>query len=552
MKRWLSRLADRLLVTAKNTKPQTELASIQEETSICTISAKIPLRNKTLGDVIRHTGSCEELDQKEPGTPLLHHLLSVEGAKKCKAPPPLDPSTVNLQTSSVEIRGTFSSNTEHLQHLPKPISKETSVKTGGFKNWFRATLTKIRRKGKRKHDSGSSASLHNVQEYALTENIEHIECQMPPSPEHKDPIYITPSGEVNSFSRHVSGVCESEKISDRITSVLLTRFPHELHRSSESFNESLISPIDPERTLLKRSNSAQLTVPKIAYDSRIFNTIPRTPTSINKNTTDAIVSEGNRVESLHPVCAGRMGSSRTPSITANPTPEVGATCQEASDKRVAPSSNFKFVSEEVAECSKKAKKKHKERKLRKIRLPERVERSPNLPGESNGLMKINQGERRKAGGNKRVISGVSSNRNSSWHRCIGEQDRKARKRFDQILEHVCTDCRQPVTTVNCPNGTTGHFQKCHISPSVCAQNTSVLSTQPDVVVEELVDHFARDTSCSLLTRASYAKSLSSSSNRKTALLLKALVDGQYKRRTKANISHNSRPSNFRFPSPLED
>ncbi|KAF6780492.1 hypothetical protein AHF37_00037 [Paragonimus kellicotti] len=538
------------------------LPTIEDQLLILTAEKKQHVLNRRLGDIVEHGSSPDEFGKKEIGIPLLQYTrlkntLDAEYRAKPAESVLFDPYSGNEKTPLTDVKRRTKSlepDKIHSDYFLGDKTRDITVKSRSLRRLFssaKAALSGKRTKTKpscsEKEKASRSFSFGSEGPTETAENCSRADSRISSTRAHDSEdqrllLHITPGGEVNSVKRHLSEVCESEKILEGGSGIVVTRFPPELYRSSENCNKSLIASNDPEKLHRNRRFSAKISVINVSQDSCVKKATVREPVMVHSSPLLSIVKEADSISlsNITPIqndrtTAPSWSTTQKLSVSVGQIPDNNTMNGEKVDKSTEPILYQPTSSEVSSEESTKKKNKPKRGKKNKSIIKKNKKQPTKSSAESDSSTKAKEQDKKDIKEKKSSSEQASTDsRMSNWCRQICEQDRKIGYRFQKVSECSCNTvrgrinmpcrkCRLKATIVKCSNRPLNHPLVRNVSPPACNQGVSVLMRQADVMIEELIDRLAWDLADGILARASYAKSLSCRSSRKTVMLLKALV-----------------------------
>ncbi|KAF7260360.1 hypothetical protein EG68_02085 [Paragonimus skrjabini miyazakii] len=521
------------------------LPTIEDQLLILTTEKSQHVLNRRLGDIVEHSSSPDELVKKEIGIPLLQYTRLTNT---------LNTGYRSKPTESVLFDPCIGNDKTPLTYVKDGKTTNITAKSRSFRRLFssaKAALSGKRTKTKPichgKEITSHSLSFASEGPSETAENSSRVDSRISSTRAHDSEdqrllLHITPGGEVNPVKRHLSEVCESEKILEGSSGIVVTHFPPELYRSSENCNKSLIAFSDPEKLHRNRRFSAKLSVVNISQDSCVKKATVREPVKIHSSPFLSVVKETDNT-SLSNITPIQNDRTTAPSWSATQklSTSVGQITDnntmngEKADKSTEPILYQPPSSEVSGEESTRKKNRPKREKKNKSIVKKNKKQPTKSSAESDSSTKAKEQDVKDTKEKNSFSEQASTDsRMSNWCRQICEQDRKLGYRFQKVTECSCNTvrgrinmpcrkCRLKATIVKCSNRPLNHPLVRNVSPPACNQGVSVLMRQADVMIEELIDRLAWDLADGILARASYAKSLSCRSSRKTVMLLKALV-----------------------------
>ncbi|TGZ52148.1 hypothetical protein CRM22_010694 [Opisthorchis felineus] len=536
MLHWIFRLGRLFRLRRKHLTPE-DPPSIHEEQFHRTVERKPMKQLKTLGDVVDQLENLEDLEKKEIGQPLLGNEMDVRTDKKdpkliappvLRAPPLTLPATnghfASLDRSADSDIWESTRRSQNVRQLFGSVKGRLAESINSRKPDIEKTVT-------RRHNSDVTQRTTEAPTTSITDSSRksarpNSRGEMrEPWPQHLL-LHITPGVEIKHDGRHISEVCDSKKVIEGPVSILVTKPPPELHRSAEDFNQSLIPANDPEKPTRIPPSDAKMNVVRVAQDSLVTKSeersIPITGNAI-PDTTEIESVEAMTACAISPVIPLER-------IAPDKNVKNGDTSTSASSEQHQQQRQQKQSSTDW--CVEGDPSKNKARRMR------RRSRKLKSTGKLKHRHRASQTSEEEMGGNARMRSpstGALSDgsMDSGWCRRICDEDRRIKK-LSRTGECTCVrrrygSCRRCTLRAGIFKCTdrTDHCAVVQDLPLACSQCVGIKTNQADVVLEELIGRLARDVAGSILSRATYAKSISSRTHRRTALLVRALLGCQY-------------------------
>ncbi|KER30960.1 hypothetical protein T265_02767 [Opisthorchis viverrini] len=531
MPHWIFRLG-RLFRLRRKRLATEDPPSIHEEQVHRTVERKPMKQLKTLGDVVDHLENSEDLEKKEIGQPLLGKEMTVRTDKKDHKPTSLPvsralsltlPATCgHFVSSDCSVDSKIWEFTRRSQNIPQlfgSVKAHSAESINGRKPGIEKTAT-WRHNSDVTTQRTTEAPTISITESSQKSPRPNSRGEMrEPWPQHTL-LHITPGGEVKHSRRRISEVCDSEKVIEGPVSILVTKPPPESHRSLEDFIESLIPANDPEKPTRIPPLDAKMNVIRVARDSLVTKSeersIPAIPDTMEIESVEAMdACATSPIIPLERIVPDKNTKNGDTSTSASSEQQQRQQIQSSSDGYVErdPSKN------EIRRMR---------RRSRKLRSTRKLKRRHRASQTSEEEMEGNEHGRSPSTG---ALS--SGSMDSGWCRQVCDKDRMIRK-LSRTGERTCVrrtygSCRRCTLRAGIFDCTdrTDHCAVVQDLPLACSQGVRIKTNQADVMLEDLISSLARDVAGSILSRATYAKSISSRTHRRTALLLRALLGCQY-------------------------
>ncbi|KAG5441112.1 hypothetical protein CSKR_202079 [Clonorchis sinensis] len=533
---WIFRLGRLFRLRRKRLAPE-DPPSIHEEQVNRTAERKPMKQLKTLGDVADHLENLEDLGKKEIGQSLLGSKMDVRTDKKDTKPVSLPVSgalALTLPATNGRVDSpdcSADSNIWESTRRSQTIRQLFGSVKGRLAESIKSRKPDIEKTVTWRQNTDVTQGTTEASTISITDSSRksarpNSRGEMrEPWPQDILP-HSTPGVEVKHNGRHISEVCDSEKVIEGPVSILVTKPPPELRRSAENFSQRLISANDPEKLTRIPPSGAKINVVRAARDSLVTKSEERSlPAADNAipDTTEIESVEAMDTCAISPIIPLER-------IVPDKNAKNGDTSTSASSEQHQQQRQQKQSSTDgyVEGGPSKNEVRRMRRRSRKVRST----------GKLKHRHRASQTSEEEMGGNEHMRSqstGVSSNSSmdSGWWRRICDEDRIIKK-LSRTGECTCVrrrygSCRRCTLRTGIFKCTdrTDHCAVVQDLPRACSQGVRIKTNQADVVLEDLIGRLARDVAGSMLSRATYTKSISSRTHRRTALLLRALLGCQY-------------------------